>query len=80
MVAAITAMPPPCGVGTVCEERALGLASAMRCSQRPDRDDDRDGDRDRQDESGDCGYDASKLAAPWLMRSLTAKALPGGIR
>ena len=52
MVAAITAMPPPCGVGTVCDERAFGLASAMRCSQRPDRDDDRDADRERDDESG----------------------------
>ena len=33
MVAATTAMPPPCGVGTVCDERAFGLASAMRCNQ-----------------------------------------------
>ena len=32
-MAAITAIPPPCGVGTVCDERAFGLASAMRCSQ-----------------------------------------------
>ena len=32
MVAAITAMPPPCGVGTPCEERAFGLARAMRLS------------------------------------------------
>ena len=28
VVAAITAMPPPCGVGWRCEERALGLAKA----------------------------------------------------
>ena len=27
-VAAITAMPPPCGVGVVCDDRALGRASA----------------------------------------------------
>ena len=33
MVAAMTAMPPPCGVGSRCDERAFGLASAMRCSQ-----------------------------------------------
>ena len=26
--AATTAMPPPCGVGAVCEERAFGRASA----------------------------------------------------
>ena len=52
MVAAITAMPPPCGVGTVCDERAFGLASAMRCSQRPDRENDRDAERERDDESG----------------------------
>ena len=31
-VAAITAMPAPCGVGTRCEERAFGLASACRNS------------------------------------------------
>ena len=31
-VAAITAMPPPCGVGIRCEERAFGLASATRMS------------------------------------------------
>src|SRR5580692_7119542 len=30
IVAATTAAPPPCGVGTVCDERAFGLASAMR--------------------------------------------------
>ena len=29
-VAAITAMPAPCGVGMRCEERALGVASACR--------------------------------------------------
>jgi hypothetical protein len=27
-VAATTAMPPPCGVGTLCEERAFGRAMA----------------------------------------------------
>ena len=27
-VAATTAMPPPCGVGVRCDERAFGLASA----------------------------------------------------
>jgi hypothetical protein len=27
-VAAITPMPPPCGVGTTCAERAFGRASA----------------------------------------------------
>ena len=27
-VAATTAMPPPCGVGSLCEERAFGRASA----------------------------------------------------
>ena len=31
-VAAITAMPPPCGVGIRWEERAFGLASAIRTS------------------------------------------------
>ena len=73
MVAAITAMPPPCGVGTVCEERALGLASAMRCSHG------------RiatmiatviaaAKTKAALAATASKLAAPWPMRSLTAKA------
>ena len=28
IVAVMTAMPPPCGVGMVCDERALGLAIA----------------------------------------------------
>ena len=28
IVAATTAMPPPCGVGAWCEERAFGSASA----------------------------------------------------
>jgi UDP-N-acetylmuramyl pentapeptide phosphotransferase/UDP-N-acetylglucosamine-1-phosphate transferase len=28
IVAAITAAPPPCGVGTLCDDRALGRASA----------------------------------------------------
>ena len=28
IVAAMTAMPPPCGVGVRCDERAFGLASA----------------------------------------------------
>lgn len=32
-VAAITAIPLLCGVGTVCEERALGWASARRLSR-----------------------------------------------
>jgi hypothetical protein len=32
IVAAITAMPPPCGVGVLCDERALGLATAKRLS------------------------------------------------
>ncbi len=27
-VATMTAMPPPCGVGSRCDERALGRASA----------------------------------------------------
>ena len=27
-VALITARPPPCGVGVLCEERAFGLANA----------------------------------------------------
>ena len=31
-VAAITAMPAPCGVGMRCEDRAFGLASACRNS------------------------------------------------
>ena len=31
-VAPITAMPPPCGVGTRCDERAFGLASACLTS------------------------------------------------
>ena len=74
MVAAITAMPPPCGVATVCEERASGLASAMRCSHG------------RiatmiatliaaATTKTPIAAEASKLAAPWPMRSLTAKAL-----
>ena len=76
MVAAITAMPPPCGVGTVCDERAFGLASAMRCSQRPDRDDDRDASASRRRRKRRAAATASKLAAPLPMRSLTAKRLP----
>jgi hypothetical protein len=28
MVAPITAIPPPCGVGTLCDERAFGFATA----------------------------------------------------
>jgi hypothetical protein len=28
MVAAMTATPPPCGVGAACEERAVGIANA----------------------------------------------------
>ena len=28
MVAAMTAMPPPCGVGVRCDDRAFGFASA----------------------------------------------------
>ena len=28
MVAQTTAMPPPCGVGTLCDERAFGFATA----------------------------------------------------
>ena len=33
IVAAITATPPPCGVGMVCEDRALGRAIAYRASK-----------------------------------------------
>src|SRR5215831_5150557 len=33
IVAAITASPPPCGVGTLCDERAVGCASAWRISK-----------------------------------------------
>src|SRR5665811_726481 len=32
-VAAITAIPPPCGVGVLCDERTLGCASAWRLSR-----------------------------------------------
>jgi hypothetical protein len=32
MVAAMTAIPPPCGVGDLCDERAFGFASACRRS------------------------------------------------
>jgi hypothetical protein len=28
MVAPTTAMPPPCGVGNLCDERAFGFATA----------------------------------------------------
>ena len=74
MVAAITAMPPPCGVGSVCEERALGLASAMRCSHG--RIATMIATRSRPPATkATIAAIASKLAAPWPMRSLTAKAL-----
>src|SRR5262249_18006893 len=32
MVAAITPMPPPCGVGLLCEDREFGCAKATRAS------------------------------------------------
>src|ERR1700733_284513 len=32
IVAATTAIPPPCGVGILCEERAFGRARAWRSS------------------------------------------------
>src|SRR5580698_250784 len=31
-VAAMTAMPPPCGVGAECDDRAFGFAKATRVS------------------------------------------------
>ncbi|WGR97363.1 hypothetical protein MTX26_23390 [Bradyrhizobium sp. ISRA443] len=31
-MATVTAMPAPCGVGTLCDERAFGFASATRSS------------------------------------------------
>ena len=71
MVAAITAMPPPCGVGTLCDERAFGLASAILCSHG------RIATMTATLIAIDAtkaaiAAEASKLVAP--MRSLTAKA------
>jgi O-antigen ligase len=33
MLAPTTAIPPPCGVGTLCDERAFGFGTAYRASQ-----------------------------------------------
>ena len=50
IVAAMTAMPPPCGVDLRCDERALGWASAIALQQRQQREDDAgaDGGRERR--------------------------------
>ena len=74
MVAAITAMPPPCGVGSRCEERALGLASAMRCSHGRIATMIATAITAAKTKAA-MAATASKLAAPWPMRSLTVKAV-----
>ena len=54
-VAAMTAMPPPCGVGWRCEERAFGLRQRVALQNGMQDDDQADAD--------ECGQDRNRRAA-----------------